>query len=1044
MKVITKTAYFLGIVFLLTGMLLSAVNLPVQAAKQSVVVVPNIGFSEGGSGCTITLTATNNSGSDQSITAYVEDSSGAVVAGTSETIELKKNGAQSSNTFSFTATTDGSYKWVVTNYYSGTLHALSSCSTGGSTPSSPIVDCIVKDSSNVIYGAKIDGVKYYSVTNNVVTLGNGSSVTLTGNETICNGNFTGSSITVTGTGSCTAITATATNCSTCGAQQWGANYTVTLPDGAQTTYSYGPLASGASFTASITPTLPGTYTIQFQQEAGHPGDTENGRKYQYTLTAQDLQQCQPPVPAPLTIAGTCKLNTTFNGYLIDWSVINPNNQTLDYTYNSLSYSVAANSTALITSAAYDGTGTPSLTINWTWLSSNNSTSASGGLSNTCPNIPEPNTLLVSANSCATNQDGILTYTYTYAASSGTIDFYTSNGTKYTATNSPQTLTSSSASIDLYDGPGAGAKVLAHAEAGNMVCAYRPLIITGGKCGGNYGAYTTIWNITNPDHINYFWSTSGGKSGGPTNSTSITAPFSITDFNSNESLTLTWSDATGSHSTTSSAPVNSSTCEIPNLTLTSMCFSYDQAGSPQNSWRVENSNAFAVDFTWEISGTGNTGAGTISANAVDLFWAPRVDGTMIIKVMGTQVASGTANSVSCGNSLALSGGSCTLTSTGMQVNWTVENPNAFPLTFAWAADNTVGNGSSTVGYGTGSNTKTFQVPYSGTGSQTISVVYDGLVTSQTITPSCPSVSVIAVTENKTCEIDATTLNATFTINASNIGENNAYLLITDPQGTTLEPITIKDITAPVTVAGNWPGVGDGTNAINITWTYQVFINGIGQGTQSISASYDPKNRETCQLPDPKDLLLLDPYCNLTDGVYTMAWEIQNPNPWTIYFSWVMDGDRHIGGQIPGNTTLPLTNTALGSHTLDVHWYGKIGDAEAAANENVVESNKGGKASLTYNILTCEQPQPTKTPVDPTPTEVEPVVQQVIIPVTGQQAPQATLAAPQQEGTLLIPVTGADLSSNQLGGSFFTNLYTQFGMFFFGIALILSGIQKKFIH
>ena len=35
MRPITKAAYFMGVVFLLTGMLLSAVNLPVQAGSQT-------------------------------------------------------------------------------------------------------------------------------------------------------------------------------------------------------------------------------------------------------------------------------------------------------------------------------------------------------------------------------------------------------------------------------------------------------------------------------------------------------------------------------------------------------------------------------------------------------------------------------------------------------------------------------------------------------------------------------------------------------------------------------------------------------------------------------------------------------------------------------------------------------------------------------------------------------------------------------------------------------------------------------------------------
>jgi hypothetical protein len=129
-------------------------------------------------------------------------------------------------------------------------------------------------------------------------------------------------------------------------------------------------------------------------------------------------------------------------------------------------------------------------------------------------------------------------------------------------------------------------------------------------------------------------------------------------------------------------------------------------------------------------------------------------------------------------------------------------------------------------------------------------------------------------------------------------------------------------------------------------------------------------------DPLSLGLA-PDCN-TAG--ELVWTVYNPNSVSYSFSsYTVDGVSHSGSSVaPGKHT--LTTTATGTHTV-VLFYGE-----------------GQSKSLTGTMDVCP----------------------LVIPVTG--------------GNQLIPVTGADLSSNLSTGLFFGSLFLA------GLGLLLSAMRK----
>ena len=1266
MRPITKAAYFMGVVFLLTGMLLSAVNLPVQAGSQSVpeakrrcpIIQTDTACSIKNNAITYVYTiknnysdkdakynTTNNEGSATFLapgaTATITSSSNSLRLYVWEYGQVWHNGYPGhsghyeyeliwSGTKDLSApsglqctvpdlgvggqcvsvdATHFSVNWAVTNsgndyYYSidagsavgptnntslttgpytyaapypagttrtilvrskanASVTASSSVTCVPPPPVVPQVQCIVKDSSGVIWGAKIGDVKYFSLLHDssgyYVTI-DGARINISADTPECNGNFTGSSITVTGSGNCTSITATATNTGD-GAQQWGSTYTITLPDGSKTTGSYGPLAKGASATVSVIPTTPGTYTIQFQQEPGHPGDTENGRKFEYTLTAQ---QCQPAAPS---VSGSCALNTpgSSSAYITTWTVTNNDaNKSIQYSYNGGTYiTIAKGGTATFTTNP-DAGGNP-VSINWTWDGNTTPlTIGPVGMTGSCPKIT------VTPKNCAVGSDGKI-YNYEYSSTSGVVPFTVSeDGQTGIAIATVKPLSSASAKVTLvYNGvimgtaSGAGLKctpitlsgkctgsypnyqanwtltnlddfgyswtvtgdggntypsvalpatttivnginevatvtwtdstgdhpvsatvdyykdctqpqadIVAgscytqdtsgtvyykftytanvpfiiqgepgttypagtgeiirnnpkvtivygdnktdDADATNMTCSYQPIAILSGKCTGSYPNYKAEWTVSNPDHVAFTWLATVGETGSSSSVDSHTSFISNFSLYTDEKATISWVDAGGNH-TSAEVTASFSGCKLPTLTVTPKCYINSDATTQQIQWLVTS-----TDYTGS-----NIKYGSTPVTLGTAFYVPASVGAITVTYDDVNNVTGSAiptDLAPCGKTLTLTAGQCSFVEGSYRVDWTVTNPNEFNVPFGWTSNNPTGNGSGTAAL---NNTASFNVPYSGTGTLTVGVSAFGAVSpaSQTITPACPKITVVPPQDMTICSLTATSFIPKFTATYENISTDGASLVITSslnpgvPATTSFTGSAVNQTVAAQ--QANWAGIGDGLTPFTFTWDYLVYLSGTQVGSGTVTYSYDAQSdQELCQ--QPQELLILDPYCTIYNGDWAMAWEVKNPNPWAVPFSWVLDGDgAHAKSATAAASAMtPLEFISLGdAHMVNISWTDGKGIAHTA--------------SLTDETKKCE------TPKEPTP---ESTPQTFLIPVTGAQP---TLAAPQTEGALLIPVTGADYQPIQFGGAFFTNLYTHLGLFFVGLALVLTGIQKKFL-
>jgi hypothetical protein len=129
------------------------------------------------------------------------------------------------------------------------------------------------------------------------------------------------------------------------------------------------------------------------------------------------------------------------------------------------------------------------------------------------------------------------------------------------------------------------------------------------------------------------------------------------------------------------------------------------------------------------------------------------------------------------------------------------------------------------------------------------------------------------------------------------------------------------------------------------------------------------------------IAIDPYCSVDNRI---QWTIENPNSKNFVFtSYAVDGGAKLAGFSANPGSTKLTTTALGTHSVTIFY----GD--------------GQTIQATFSLAVCP----------------------LTIPVTGTSG-------------MLIPVTGADLSSTVANGALFG------GLAFGGLGLIISALRKLF--
>ena len=116
------------------------------------------------------------------------------------------------------------------------------------------------------------------------------------------------------------------------------------------------------------------------------------------------------------------------------------------------------------------------------------------------------------------------------------------------------------------------------------------------------------------------------------------------------------------------------CKTSGLELSFMC------GYPSDTelfWQVENPFDFAVDFTWEVSGSGETGSASVSANGETVFSTGLTADTVILSVNGNEIDQENSGNA-CLFDLELTY-RCLDNGTHL---WTVTNNNKDEVTFNW--------------------------------------------------------------------------------------------------------------------------------------------------------------------------------------------------------------------------------------------------------------------------------------------------------------------------------------------------------------------------
>lgn len=122
---------------------------------------------------------------------------------------------------------------------------------------------------------------------------------------------------------------------------------------------------------------------------------------------------------------------------------------------------------------------------------------------------------------------------------------------------------------------------------------------------------------------------------------------------------------------------------PALQLQYICGYEETFNQELYRWRVINPNDFAVDYTWEVSGSSESGSGTISANSEAIFTTSFGAKTVILKVDDIQIDT-EASTGPCKSYLELTY-TCLADNT---VDWSATNPNDFSIDYSYLLDGTI--------------------------------------------------------------------------------------------------------------------------------------------------------------------------------------------------------------------------------------------------------------------------------------------------------------------------------------------------------------------
>lgn len=771
----------------------------------------------------------------------------------------------------------------------------------------------------------------------------------------------------------------------------------------------------------------------------------------------------PPCKANLVPDVTC--NTTTPGGGVDWTITNPNDYELNFTYTvtggatqSGSGNVPANgsfpiSTLLTTEAQ-------NLKVEWTdgiWNRSEEK-SADGDFMASCI-ADQPTDVSLSPVCGYPNED--LTWVFTNNSSwanqfvwkirgtdvQGELTVYKGQQTTFTTPWSDEAVT-----VDIYRK--GGSDVLAFATSAEP-CKFDLEIST--ACDEDDQIYGGVdWTITNPNEygVEVTYSVTGGDTESDTvnlgtgESTTITTKLTDTA----QTLKAEWNDGSQDREVSDEITVDEmNACKPgkPQLGLEYICGYAEEFGEVENHWRVTNPNPFPVTFSWKLAGTDHRDQKTIGANGeMVIKTAPGEQTMQLLSVWDETIAEQYITEEDTCLSYLEPKWNCN--EDGPGVDWGVFNPNLdLEVQFAYKLIDAEGNESpSTRGVVGGGETKflrmnpslddqsltlTWTTEYWGVRSVTESATDEELAVCQPVPPVRPNISMEFVCGY---EEEFDTVNYKWLV--TNHDEDDVdfeWLVLNGDEGG-----VVLTSTAVESGSGTVPG---GKSVI--------FETSWGEKIVRLSAIVDEEPIVIDEMTSGQACKsYLDPQwtCNEQQegGV---DWSVSNPNDFGITFDYTLNnGDPVLGETIEKESTKSLFTAFLDTQNLKIDWVDLIWGAKSVDASADVETCKDDPEptptvpGTTPTVPGTTPTVPVTTPSVPgtTPTEPE-STQTVLVPVTAS-TPMPTLAAPEVVADPeIIPVTGVDLTNAPFGIpalAILKGLLINLGLALLGLGLVSQGL------
>ncbi len=466
-----------------------------------------------------------------------------------------------------------------------------------------------------------------------------------------------------------------------------------------------------------------------------------------------------------------------------------------------------------------------------------------------------------------------------------------------------------------------------------------------------------WTVTNPNSqaIDFSWSSTSGEEG--TGSAPANGSTTFLTSIKAQNVTITYLLNGGQVTKTK----HGDKCDAPDLDLSFVCGYGDEEVF---TWKVTNSNSFAVNFTWSVAGSSESGSGSVPANSDVTFTTSTGNKKVSLYVMNFKVDQ-EWNSGPCLFDLKLSY-DCLPDGTH---TWTVTNDNSFAQSFTWSStsgesgsDSVSANSSTTISTDKTEQTITVTYSHSPFPQRSVSLeadackvdtndlrleyscledgshhwtVYNDNDFSKAFNWSSTSgeFGSDTVPANGSVSFNSNHSAQTMTVSYSQQGEVKSVSLEAErclivlqlsaeclPNGDHQWTLTNSNDFALDFQWSSTSGDG-GTGTVNANST-QTFNSDFSSQTVTVKYTYGDVERtiemqdDVCTAPD----LSLAFICGYPSDT-TLFWKVTNNNDFAVVFTWNVDGEtENGGGSVAANSTVNF-ETSTGNKTVKLFVLGQ---------------------------------------------------------------------------------------------------------------------------